>query len=88
MTFEQCQANLLALRRKQGTRCPAVRIAYNGVVYSGRVKRADSDPESGRSTASPFGVLVLENLGLARGPETILQIASIPENGIADLRTA
>ena len=88
MTFEQCHANLVALRRKQGTTCPAVRVAYNGVIYSGRLKRTDSDSETRRSAASPspFGVLVLENLGLARGPETILQIASIPENGIHDLQ--
>ena len=88
MTFEQCHANLVAIRRRQGTTRPAVRVAYNGVIYSGRVKRADSDPESRRSTASPFGVLVLENLGLARGPETILQIASIPEDGIRCLQSA
>ena len=31
-------------------------------------------------------MLVLENLGLGRGPETILQIANIPEDGIVDLR--
>ena len=88
MTFEQCHANLMAIRRKQGTTCPAVRIAYNGVIYSGRVKRADSDPDSRRSKFSPFGVLVLENLGLCRGPETIIQIASIPEDGIHDLQIA
>ena len=84
MTFEQCHANLLAIRRRQGTRCPAVKVAYNGTVYQGRLTRADSDPEF-RPSGSPFGVLVLENLGLTRGPETILQIASIPEDGIADL---
>ena len=86
MTFEQCHTHLVALRRKQGTTCPVVRVAYNGVTYSGRVKRTDSDSETRRSAASPFGVIVLENLGLARGPETILQIASIPENGINDLQ--
>ena len=85
MTFEQCHANLLAIRRRQGTRCPAVKVAYNGMVYQGRLTRADSDPEFRRGSASPFGVLVLESLGLTRGPETILQIASIPEDGIADL---
>ncbi len=52
----------------------------------GRVKHADSDPEARRASTSPFGVLVLENLGLARGPETILQIASIPEDGIRELQ--
>ncbi len=87
MTFEQCHANLLTIRRRQGTRCPAVKVAYNGAVYQGRLKRADSDPES-RPAATPFGVIVLENLGLIRGPETILQIASIPDDGIADLQPA
>jgi len=88
VTFEQCHANLASIRRKQGTRCPAVRVAYNGVIYSGRVKRADSDPESRRSPSSPFGLIVLENLGLVRFPETILQIASIPEDGILGLAIA
>ncbi len=87
MTFEQCHANLLTIRRRQGTRCPAVRVAYNGTVYQGRVKRADSDPEY-RPATSPFGVIILENLGLARGPETILQIANIPEQGIEDMSAA
>ena len=85
MTFEQCHANLMTIRRRQGTRCPAVKVAYNGMIYQGRLTRADSDPETRRPDGSPFGVLVLENLGLARGPETILQIASIPEDGIADV---
>lgn len=85
MTFEQCHANLMAIRRRQGTRCPVVKVASNGTVYQGRLTRADSDPEIRKGTGSPFGVLVLENLGLSRVPETILQIASIPEGGIADL---
>ena len=85
MTFEQCHANLLRIRRSQGTRCPAVRVAYNGMIYQGRLTRADSDPENRRPPDARFGVIVLESLGLARGPETILQIASIPEDGIADL---
>jgi hypothetical protein len=88
MTFEQCHANLMVIRRRQGTRCPVLKIAYNGTVYQGRLARTDSDPEFRRPTGSPFGVLVLENPGLGRGPETILQIASIPENGIADLFAA
>jgi hypothetical protein len=88
MTFEQCHENLHTIRRRQGTRCPAVRVAYNGTVYQGRLTRADSDPEYRRPGESPFGVLVLENLGLGRGPETILQIASIPEDGIDDCPAA
>jgi hypothetical protein len=85
MTFEQCHANLLAIRRRQGTRCPAVQVAFNGMVYQGRLTRADSDPEFRRPDGSPFGVIVLENLGLGREPETILQIASIPIDGIAEV---
>ncbi len=88
MTFEQCQANLMTIRRRQGTRCPVVKVAYNGKIYQGRLTRADSDPENRRASASPFGVLVLENLGLGRGPETILQIADIPDDGIRDLSAA
>jgi hypothetical protein len=88
MTFEQCHANLMAIRRKQGTRCPVVKVAYNGIIYQGRLTRTDSDPEFRRASNSPFGVLVLENPGLAREPETILQIASIPVDGIADLSAA
>jgi hypothetical protein len=84
MTFEQCHANLLAIRKHQGTRCPVVKVAYNGTVYQGRLTRADTDQESHRNTRSPFGVIVLEGLGLCRGPATILQIANIPEDGILD----
>ena len=82
MTFEQCHSALLAIRRHQGTPCPLVRVDFGGTVYRGRVQRSDSDPESRRETSSPFGVLVLEEPGLLRAPETILQIASIPDDGL------
>jgi hypothetical protein len=87
MTFEQCHAHLMMIRRRQGTRCPALKVVYNGSIYQGRLARTDTDLESRWASGSPFGVLVLENLGLARSPETILQIAEIPENGIAELLT-
>lgn len=85
MTFEQCHADLLAIRRNQGTRCPAVRVVHNGMIYQGRLTRTDTDPEARRPARSPYGVLVLEGLGLVRGPETILQIANIPEGGIGEV---
>ncbi len=85
MTFEQCQRALINIRRKQGTRYPLVRVDYAGTVYRGRLARADSDPEYRREAASPFGVLVLEPVGLTRGPETILQIADIPDDGLAPI---
>lgn len=82
MTFEQCHAVLVGIRRNQGTPCPLVRVDYGGSVFRGRIARSDSDPEHRRESASPFGVIVLENPGLHRGPETILQIASIPVDGL------
>ncbi|MBV8382692.1 MAG: hypothetical protein JO116_13950 [Planctomycetaceae bacterium] len=88
MTFEQCHTTLMAIRRKQGTRCPLVRVDYGGTVIRGRLARSDSDPEHRRSSTSPYGVVVLENLGLSRVPETILQIADIPEGGLNGLDEA
>jgi hypothetical protein len=85
MTFETCQSVLVAIRRKQGTRCPLIRVDLGECVYRGRLARADSDPEFRSTSDSPFGVLVLENLGLTRQPETILQIADIPDDGVRSL---
>ena len=85
MTFEQCHSVLVSIRRRQGTRCPLVQVEYAGSVVQGRVARSDSDPEHRREAAAPFGVLVLEALGLHRAPETILQIASIPEHGMQSI---
>jgi hypothetical protein len=85
MTFEQCHHALVAIRRKQGTRYPLVRVDYGGSVFRGRLARSDSDPEYRDDEASPFGILVLEQIGLTRGPETILQIANIPQDGLHPL---
>jgi hypothetical protein len=82
MTFEECHSSLTMIRRQQGTRCPRVRVDYGGTIFRGRVSRADSDPENRKDPKSPYGVLVLEELGLSRGPETILQIADIPPEGL------
>jgi hypothetical protein len=88
MTFEECRQALVSIRRKQGTRYPLVRIDYAGTIYRGRLARADSDPEFRHDPTSPYGVLVLEHLGLGRGPETILQIANIPPHGLQPLDAA
>jgi hypothetical protein len=82
MTFEECQQALVKIRRKQGTRYPLLRVDYGGTIFRGRLSRADSDPEYRQDPVSPFGVLVLEQLGLGRGPQTILQIANIPATGL------
>jgi hypothetical protein len=88
MTVDECHAALVAIRRRQGTRCPLIRVDCGGAAYRGRLVRADSDPEHRATSSSPFGILVLGALGLTRGPETVLQIASIPEGGIRELEEA
>jgi hypothetical protein len=85
MTFEQCQANLATIRRKQGTDRPEIRVDYGGTAYRGRLARTDTDRPGARERGSPYGLLVLESPGLGRGPETILQIANIPPDGIRDV---
>lgn len=82
MTFDQCNAALTTIRRNQGTKNPRVRVDLAGSAYAGRVSRADCDKEPGRLVQGPYGVLILENLGLNRYPQTILQIADIPDGGI------
>jgi hypothetical protein len=82
MTFDQCSEQLTAIRRSQGTDRPLIRVDFGGTAYRGRLARSDSDQTY---RPSPYGVLVLESLGLARAPETILQIASIPAGGIRDI---
>ena len=84
MTMDECQTRLNELRRRQGTPRPMVRVDYAGTVYTGRLSRTDSDLESRPPAGSPFGLLVLEPPGLARCPETVLQIGSIPVGGIRE----
>jgi hypothetical protein len=88
MTFTECQSTLSAIRREQGTRCPLILVHYGGKVIKGRLTHADSDPENGHDASSPYGILVLEQLGLSRGPQTILQIANIPDDGLRPLDDA
>jgi hypothetical protein len=85
MTFEECDKLLTEIRHKQGTAMPLIRVDYGGTAYHGRLARADSDLERREARSSPFGVLVLEPIGLAATADTILQIHSIPEDGIAEI---
>jgi hypothetical protein len=62
-----------------------LRVDYGGTVLHGRLSRSDCDPEHRHNPASPYGILVLENLGLMRSPEMILQIADIHEDAIRSL---
>ena len=85
MTFDQCQSALATISRKQGTNRPLVRVDFAGSQYRGRVARSDSDPHHRNEHDSPFGVLVLEDPGLSRSPETYFQIADIPDNGLRSI---
>jgi hypothetical protein len=84
MTFEKCQAILAEIRRRQGTPHPVVQVQYGAAFVRGRVSRADFDGDHPHNPSSPYGVLVLDQLGLARGPATFLQIANIPEDGLRE----
>ena len=84
MTFDECQKDLDSIRRRQGTSRPVIRVDFGGSCYRGLLARADSDPENRPRVGSPFGVLVLEDPGLARSAQTILQIASIAPGAIRD----
>ncbi len=85
MTFEQCQSALATISDRQGTKRPLVRVDFAGSVYRGRLARTDSDPAHREDRDSPFGVLVLEEPGLGRTPETYVQIADIPVNGLRSI---
>jgi hypothetical protein len=84
MTFEQCQAVLSEIRRRQGTDHPLVQVTCSGTVVRGRLSRADTDPSVRHDAHSPFGMLVLEQPGLFPGPLTFIQIAGIPEGGLEE----
>ncbi len=84
MTFDECQQELEVIRRRQGTRLPVIRVNCGGSSYRGKLSRSDSDPDNRPPASIPFGVLVLEQPGLVRGPKTILQIDSIDLGAISD----
>jgi hypothetical protein len=84
MTFEQCQATLSEIRRRQGTDHPLVQVRCSGSVVRGRLTRTDTDRPPRTNQYSPYGLLVLEQPGLVPGPLTFVQIASIPEDGLKE----
>ncbi len=83
MTYEQCQAVLDELRRRQGTDRPLVRVvAGGGIVVRGRIVRG---LPGRRNPKSPYGVLVVEHPGLTPGAASFVQIANIPDDGLCGL---
>ena len=85
MTFEQCQAVLDEIRRRQGTDRPLVQIVAGTTVVRGRVVPGASGR---RNPNSPYAVLVLEQPGLTRSPASFVQIASIPEDGLSGIESS
>jgi hypothetical protein len=82
MTYDQCQAVLAEIRRRQGTERPLVRVVAGGIIVRGRVVRG---LPGHRNPTSPYGLLVVEHPGLTPGPASLVQIATIPEDGLSDL---
>ncbi len=84
MTFEECKHAIQAIRERQGTARPMIRVDFGGSTYRGRLARVDSDRARENTGNPPFGLLVLDDPGLGRGPQTILQIDSIAPDAISD----
>jgi hypothetical protein len=82
MTYDQCQAVLEEIRRRQGTDRPLIRVIAGGCVVRGRVARG---LPGRRNPSSPYAVLVVEQPGLTPGPASFVQIATIPEDGLSGI---
>ena len=82
MTYDQCQAVLDEIRRRQGTDRPLVRVVIGGNVVRGRIVRG---LPGRRNPKSPYAVLVVEHPGLTPGPASFVQIANIPEDGLCGI---
>jgi hypothetical protein len=85
MTYDQCQAVLEEIRRRQGTDRPLVRVVAGGSIVRGRVVRG---LPGRRHPKSPYGVLVVEPPGLTPGPASFVQIANIPDDGLAGIESS
>jgi hypothetical protein len=85
MTYDQCQAVLEEIRRRQGTDRPFVRVVAGGSIVRGRVVRG---LPGRRNPKSPYGVLVVEPPGLTPGPASFVQIANIPEDGLSGIESS
>jgi hypothetical protein len=85
MTVDQCQVILEELCRRQGTDRPLVQVVAGASVVRGRLTHTLAGAARARNPESPYGVLVLEHLGLTRGPSSFVQIASIPDDGLSGI---
>jgi hypothetical protein len=85
MTLAQCHAVLEELCRRQGTDRPLVKVVAGAAVVRGRLAHTPAWAARPRNLESPYGVLVVEHLGLTRGPSSFVQIASIPDDGLSGI---
>jgi hypothetical protein len=85
MTYDRFEAILDGIRRSQGTKWPLVQVRAGGSVVRGRVARIGAEAAGPHNPDSPYGILVLEQPGLGRGPASRLQIASIPDDGLSGI---
>jgi hypothetical protein len=88
MTVEKCQTVLEQIRQSQGTDRPLVRVTTGKSVVLGRITSAAIPSPERRNPESPYALLKLEQIGLARAPISFVQIANIPDDGIAPLDRA
>jgi hypothetical protein len=85
MTYDQCVAILEEIRRRQGTNRPLVQVRAGSFVHRGRVAQPSIGSGGRHNPNSPYGVLVLEQMGLGRAPASLVQIANIPEDGLSGI---
>jgi hypothetical protein len=88
MTVDDCQAVLTTLRRKQGTRCPIVRIDHPEGALWGRLVRCDSDPEHRAAVPAPHARLFVEEPGRDRREVLSVAIAELGPAAVNDGRVA
>jgi hypothetical protein len=88
MTYEQCQAILDEIRRRQGTERPLVQVTCGASVLRGRVRIPANGRAGRRNPKSPYGVLELEEIGLSARPSSFVQVANIPDDGLSGLDSA
>lgn len=84
MTAEQFETVLDEIRRRQGTRNPLVQVDTAGRTVRGRVGDLVVD-RSSRRPHSPFGIVSIEQPGLVPGPQTLVQVADILDDGVREV---
>lgn len=85
MTLQECRSRLAEIRARQNSAQPRVRVLFRGMSFQGLVVYSDSDRRDAAPARDRYGMLVLEELGLAPGPQLYMQIASIAPEGLSGI---